>query len=229
MDRMIARPDDVDHGAIQSSPTSMPRIKLGGSLLSIAAVAALFIGVINLHHGGPRVLPGELVFPVPPDVYAAAIFVATFIIVLLVGCIFARGRSTTPSRSTQSVGSGVLGLVSAAILIVSALCCLARTLTQVVGFSGLHPAAVPAPFDVVDTDWYSRKSSVRRYYLLRLRYGPAGRTFDDEMSKAVYDAARQGDTVPIPVETGRFGLTRAMIDATPLVPGDLHHATTPNP
>lgn len=229
MDRTINRPDDADDVAIQLSPTPTPRIQLGGTLLSIACVAAIFVGVINLHHGAPRVLPGELVSPIPPDAYAAAIFVATFVIILNVGYAIARDSSATPFRSASSAGTRVQGLVIGSIFFVSALCFLVRTLTQVVGFAGLHPAAVPLSFNVVNTDWYSGKSSTNRYYLLRVRYGPAGRTFDDEVSKAVYDAARQGDTVSIPVETGRFGLMRAMINAAPIAPGDLRHPTTPIP
>lgn len=225
MDRTITLPDDAEYAATPASPPSMPRIQLGGSLLSIAAIAALFVGFINLYHGTPRLLPGELVFPVPLDVYAGAIFV----IVLVVGCFIVRGSSATPSRPDRSAGSRAQALVIAAILLVSALSSMARTLTQVVGFAGLHPAAVPVSFDVVNTDTYSGRSTGRRHYLLRVRYGPAGRTFDDEVSEAVYDAARQGDIVLIPVEAGRFGLARAMIDAAPLVPGDLRHTATPIP
>lgn len=226
MDRPITWPDDA---AIQLSPTSTPRMQLGGSLLGIALAAALLIGVVNLHHGALRVMPGELISPIPPDVYAAAIFVATFVILLSVAYAIARGNSATPFRSAPSAASRVQTLVIGSILLVSALCYVARALTQVVAFAGLHPTAVPVLFDVVDTDWYSGKSSTNRYYLLRVRYGPAGRTFDDEVSKAVYDAARQGDTVPILVETGRFGLMRAMIDAAPITPGDLRHPTAPSP
>lgn len=59
------------------------------------------------------------------------------------------------------------------------------------------------------------------YYRLRLRLGPNGRTFNDRVNRAVYEAARDGDTVALPVETGRFGLQRAMV-ATTLTPSDLH-------
>lgn len=226
MDRSITQPDEA---AFQLSPTSMPRFQIGGTLLSIGFVAAIFLGVVNLHHGAPRVLPGELVFPVSPDVYAAAIFLATFVFILSVGYAIAGGRSASPFRSAPSLGSRVQGLVIGSILLVSALCCVARASTQIVGFVGLHPAAVPASFEVVDTDWYTGKSSSVRRYLLRVRYGPGGRTFDDEVPKAVYDVVRPGDTVPIPVETGRFGLMRAMIDAAPLTQADVRHPTTPHP
>lgn len=99
MDRTITRPDDT---IIQLSPGSAPRIQLGRSLLAIASVAALFIRLVNLHHGGLRVLPGELVFPVPPDVYAAAIFVTTFVIILRIAYAITRGSSATPFLTSRS-------------------------------------------------------------------------------------------------------------------------------
>ena len=91
---------------------------------------------------------------------------------------------------------------------------------QVAGFAGLHPAATMLPFTVVGS--MHHRSHSNDYYRLRLQYGDHGRTFSDLVDEATYEAAHDGDTVQLPVETGRFGLQRAMI-ATPLTPADLHH------
>ena len=84
-------------------------------------------------------------------------------------------------------------------------------------FAGLSPASFPVEFTVVGTEASERSHG----QWVRVRYGPAGRVFSLHVPTAVHDAARKGDRVTLPVQTGRRGIQRMMPDRR-LTVADLH-------
>ena len=147
---------------------------------------------------------------------------ATVIAATLVLSAVAYLRRVMRAGSSSGFGrtSNIDALIGVPLVVLIALSATARFAVQLVGFGYLNPAPVFEPFTVVSTT-HDRSHNVD-YYRLRLHMVPDGRTFSDRVSREVYEAAQDGDTVALPVETGRFGLQRAMV-ATPLSPTDLHH------
>lgn len=78
--------------------------------------------------------------------------------------------------------------------------------------------AAPAEFVVIDALEVGKANTP----MLRLRLGPAGRMIEVGLTADGYRAARPGEAVTLPVETGRGGVRRVLIPARPLTPADLH-------
>lgn len=188
-------------------------------LVAFGFVAAVAVSIWAAMQAIWWIAPGELIWPISPDVDAAAVFVGVLILVLAAARVFAnRSICATDGRARRGRLDALLG---GPVLLYMAMAGMTQIAVQVVGFAGLRPTKVAVPFAVVGID-EKRTRSGSRHYLLRLRYGAYGRVFDDPVPQTVHDAAAVGDTVMRPVETGRFGLQRAMV-ATPLAVADLHH------
>ena len=175
-------------------------------------VGGLFALAVLWLWGSRTLLPGELISPVSPNLFAAAVFVGVFCSLLLAARILTiRTRSNVdrPGRRLDAV-------VGALILPTLASTACLRVVVQAGAFVGVTRQITPAQFTV---DGFRKNHST---HLLRVRLGEGGREFSVPVRSALYDAARQGDTITLPVETGRYGVQRAMIDGNP-TDADLHH------
>ena len=178
-----------------------------GRLLAIAVA----IGVPAAFIADRSLAPGELVLPLGPDAVAGAVFVSVFLSVLCAvsGLTMRRARQTSPR---QLVGTFLF--VPAVLL----LACLGglRFAVQFGAFTGWNGTVVPAEFAVVGT----RTGRSSRY--LRVRLAPGAREFSLPVGRAIYDDVRPGDSITLPIEQGRFGVYRALVDPRP-EPSALHH------
>lgn len=189
------------------------------STAAVALVIAAAASLLSLRQLIYWVAPGELVWPISADMWALVVFVFAFLVIIAVGRVIARGGVGAGAKRGGRRGT-IDALTGGPIVLLLGLSAAARLAVQLAGFAFLHPTALPVPFTVVATT-HSR-SHAQDYYYLRLRYGAAGRVFSDRVDQPVYAAARDGDSVILPVETGRFGVQRAMV-TTRLAVGDLHH------
>jgi hypothetical protein len=170
------------------------------------ALAALWLWVSR------TLLPGELISPVSPKLFAATVFVGVFCSLLLAARIMtvrARSNVNRPGRRLDVVGGALI------LPVLASTACL-RMVVQAGAFVGVTPQITPAQFTV---DGFRKNHST---HLLRVRLGEGGREFSVPVRTALYDAAQLGDTITLPVETGRYGVQRAMI-AGDLTDADLHH------
>jgi hypothetical protein len=88
---------------------------------------------------------------------------------------------------------------------------------QAVAFIGTTPRSTATKFTI---DGFRTSHG---NHALRVRLGDAGREFSVRVPNALYNSAQQGDSITLPVETGRFGIQRAMV-TTDLTEADLHHS-----
>ena len=184
-----------------AGPAAVP-LMIGG----LFVLAALWLRISR------ALLPGELISPISPNMFAAAVFVGVFCSILLVARIMTvRARSSVdrPSRRLNAI-------VGALILPTLASTACLRTAVQAGAFIGVTPQVIPAQFTINGF----RKS--HGTHLLRVRLGEGGREFSVPVRTVLYDAAQEGDTITLPVETGRYGVQRAMVAADP-TDADLHH------
>ena len=181
------------------------------------AVATLLIGGVFALAGvwlwiSRSLLPGELINPVSPNLFAAAVSAGVFCSLLLAARIMtvqARSNVDRPGRRLDAV-------VGALILPTLAFTACLRMVVQAGAFIGVTPQVAPAQFTI---DGFHKNHGT---HLLRVRLGEGGREFSVPVRTALYDAAQQGDTIVLPVETGRYGVQRAMVAADP-TDADLHH------
>lgn len=122
-----------------------------------------------------------------------------------------RGSSAIGRR-----GNRVDAIVGALILpsLLSTACL--RVGVQAVAFVGTTARDTPASFGIEGF------RSNRGTHYLRVRLDEYGRVFSVHVPSVVYDAAQPGDTLTLPVETGRFDIQRAMVGAD-VTMADLHH------
>lgn len=188
-----------------------------GAQVSTGTVSLVLGAVIGLLLAGFWLLsvlaPGELIRPVGPDLFAAAVFVGVFAGTLLA----ARLMTVRAAASDGRRGNRVDAIGGALILplLVSTACL--RVGVQIVAFIGTTPSNTPANFTI---DGF--RTSHGAHYL-RVRLGENGRVFSVHVPGDLYSSAQRGDTVTLPVETGRFGIQRAMVTAA-VTTADLHHA-----
>jgi hypothetical protein len=145
---------------------------------------------------------GELIRPVSPDLFAAAVFVGVLVGLLLVvriGTSQAHAATSLPRRRWDAIaGALVLPLLMASA-------CL-RLGVQAAAFTGVAPGPpVMIGFTVTGTG-VSHGS-----HYLRVRLDDAGREFSVPVRTATWTEAQAGDVITLPVQTGRFGIQRAMV------------------
>ncbi|WP_156363631.1 hypothetical protein [Sphingomonas sp. Leaf357] len=180
----------------------MATLLVGG----VFAQAALWLWISR------TLLPGELISPVSPNLFAAAVFVGVFCSLLLAARIM-----TVQTRSTgDRRGRKLDAIVGALVLPTLASTACLRMVVQAGAFIGVTPQVSPARFAIESF----RKN--HGTHLLRVRLGDGGREFSVPVRTMLYDAAQPGDTITLPVETGRYGVQRAMVAADP-ADADLHH------
>ena len=191
----------ADAPSKKASPT-------GATLLigSLFALAALWLWVSR------TLLPGELISPVSPNLFAAAVFVGVFCSLLLAARILTVRARSNVDRSGRRLDA----VVGALILPTLASTACLRMVVQAGAFVGVTPQITLAQFTV---DGIRKNHST---HLLRVRLGEGGREFSVPVRTTIYDAAQQGDTITLPVETGRYGVQRAMTAGDP-ADADLHH------
>jgi hypothetical protein len=205
--------------AVLLAPTPGLRERLPDMVFGTVVSLSIIVTALSLYLVVESVATGELIQPTPPIIWAAVVVLTAGLTLLYVARRLTRwGVSAFDGR--RSRGGWLDALVAAPLALLLTISAAARLAVQIVGFGGLDLPAAPLPFTVVGTT--HDRSHNTDYYRLRLRHGEDGRTFSDRVGRAVYEAAQDGDTVILPVETGRFGLQRAMV-ATPLAVADLHH------
>jgi hypothetical protein len=198
-----------------SAPSKPFPIGRGGHTL-IAALAIGSATVLMVHRLWRRT---ELIAPIGPDIQAMAIFVGTFAGTCLIGAIAMRALDGARGGENRATRRGLVDAVAAAgLLIVAATWC-ARSLVECYAFAGGPITTFPATFDVVGGENLGRGNRA-----VRVRFGASGRILSVPSTWAAYDAARPGETVTLPVETGRRGIQRAMLPARALTRDDLHGA-----
>lgn len=170
------------------------------------AIAALLLWISR------TLLPGELISPVGPNLFAAAVFVGVFCGLLLAARIIAVQARSTVSRP----GGGLDAIVGALILPTLACTACLRMVVQVGAFTGVAPKITLVQFTI---DGFRTSHGT---HFLRVRLGEGEREFSVPVRAVLYDAAQQGDTITLPVQTGRYGVQRAMVAADP-TDADLHH------
>ena len=202
--------------AIELAPTSGIRASIPSIVTGTVLWGSFTVVALSIYNVATRVTTGELVRPIPSALWMTVV-VATLGFSVLA---YLRNGRRAGSGSVSGRTSNIDALVGAPLVMLIALSATARFMVQLVGFGYLNPAPMVERFTIVATT-HDRSHNVD-YYRLRLRLGLDGRTFSDRVTRAVYEAAQDGDTATLPVETGRFGLRRAMV-TTPLTLSDLHH------
>jgi hypothetical protein len=158
--------------------------------------------------------PGELIRPVSPDLFAAAVFVGVLAgSLLIVSMVTSRARAVTLSPTRR--WDAVAGALVLPLLLASA--CL-RLGVQGAAFVGVAPdPPVMVGFTITGTG-----VSHGNHYL-RVRLDNAGREFSVPVQTATWTEAQAGDVITLPVQTGRFGIQRAMLADQAIIASPPHH------